>query len=81
LQQDCLMVSGAADALLSDGYTGPRRQYDINQRDLLKFSEDLSRFVAKTGALTPLAQCFPDDVSQKADQDVGLHTLRCPPHT
>ena len=69
------MVSGAADASLSDGDTGPRRQHDINQGDVLKFSEDLSRFVAKTGALTPLAQCFPNNVSQKADQDVGLHTL------
>jgi hypothetical protein len=52
------MVSGAADASLSDGDAGPRRQYDIDQGDLLKFSEDLSRFVAKVGApRKPLFRC------------------------
>ena len=49
------MVSGAADASLSNRDTGPRRQDDIDQGDLLKFRKDLSRFVAKAGALTPLA--------------------------
>ena len=69
------MVSGSADALLWDADTGPCRQYDINQGDLLKFSEDLSGLVAKAGPLTLLAQRFPDGLSEKADRDGGLHTL------
>ena len=41
------MFSGAADASLSDRDAGSRRQYDIDQRDLLKFGEDPSVITQK----------------------------------
>jgi hypothetical protein len=41
----------------------------------LEFSKDLARFVAKAGALAPLAEGFPEHIGKKANQDVGLHAV------
>ena len=69
------MIGGAADTVRADGNARSRGQHHIDQRDLLQLGEDLARFIAQPSAVAPQAQVFPNHVSQKANQDVGLHAL------
>jgi len=62
------VVVGAADTAFAYRNARPRGQYNIDQRDLFQLGEDLARFVAEAGALTPLAQRFPEHIGQKANR-------------
>ncbi len=69
------MVRGAADIAFADRDTMTRWKHDIDQRDLLEFSEDLAWFVAEAGPVAPQAEGFPKHIGEKANEDVGLHTM------
>ena len=69
------MVAGLGDAAGADFVTVLGRQHDVHHAQLAQFVQHAPRFMAEAGSLAELPEELPEDVGQKADQDVGQHAV------
>ena len=75
LEQDRLVIGRLSYAATTDLPTASRRQDDVHHVDLAQLVEHTAWLVAETGGLNHLVQRLPEDVGQKADQDVRQHAI------
>ncbi len=69
------MVGRARDAALADLGAVPRGDDDVHETDLGELGEHPPRLISQPGLATELSQGLPQDVRQKADQNVRQNPL------
>ena len=63
------------DASPTDLDAGRGSHHHVHHTDLGQLIEDLPRFVSQPGALAKLSKRFPQDIRQKANENVRLDPL------
>ena len=75
MQQDRLVIGRFRHAAFADFDAVAGRQDDVDAANLREFLQDAAGLVAEARFLTQGGQRFPEHVRQKADQNVGQHTV------
>ena len=69
------MVRRLSDAATANVGTATSGQHHVDQLNLAQFLEHATRFMPQADSLATLAQRFPENVGQEADQNVGQDSL------
>ncbi len=69
------MVGGACDALFADLGARTSGEEDVDGADFTQLGQDTTRFVPEACLAAKRGQLLPQDVRQKAHENVGQHTF------